>query len=370
MHMNQVTRKRLIWAAVFVGFWTTLGVLASIESYIAQLTYDKRISWGLAFGRTFKDVGAFAFLSLGIIWLCKRLPLIPGRWRTWFLIHFCVSFVFALGHVALISILMAGEKSVQTGEILTFGYLFQKLAVHYTLSNVLKYWILVLGCLGWHYYRGYRERERQAAALNEELVRARLQALRMQLNPHFLFNTLNAISALIHDNPEAADKMLVRLSELLRLSLDQDKPQELPLREELAFLDRYLDIEKIRFGDRLQVERRIEPETRDAMVPCLILQPLVENAIRHAIEPMETAGRLTICAEKRDTTLHLRVIDNGPGLDPEKMENTHGGIGLSNTRSRLSHLYGEAARLLLIPLAEGGLEVHIELPFRTGTRQD
>ncbi len=369
MPLSQPARKRLIWISVYFGFWIALAVLASFESYIAQVFWDKPIPLGLALRRSFKDIGSFAVLSLAVLWLCRNFPFNPARRGRWIAVHAGISILFACAHVAMISFLLAGEKSVQTGDVLTFSSLFQKMAVHYTLSNIIKYWGLVLGCLGWAYYRGYRERERQAAALNEELVRARLQALRMQLNPHFLFNTLNAISALIHDNPEAADRMLVRLSELLRLSLDQDRPQELPLREELEFLNRYLEIEKIRFGDRLHVEQRVDPDTLGVLVPCLVLQPLVENAIRHAIEPMEGIGHLAICAEKKGEVLHLRVKDNGPGMTADKPAKTEGGIGLANTRSRLKHLYGDNGKLELVPLAEGGLEVHITLPFRTAPEE-
>src|SRR6266513_5199202 len=132
--------------------------------------------------------------------------------------------------------------------------------------------MIVLAHLGWHYYRRNREREAQASALATELVRARLDVLRMQLNPHFLFNTLHAISALIHEDPEAADRMVARLSELLRLSLDQSRPQQVPLSEEIDFLDRYLEIESTRFGDRLKIEKHVEPGTEEAMVPFLLLQ--------------------------------------------------------------------------------------------------
>src|SRR2546423_12618031 len=171
-----------------------------------------------------------------------------------------------------------------------------------------------LGLLGWLYYRRYRERELHTAELQRELVEARLEALRMQLNPHFLFNTLHAVSALIHENPEGADRVVARLSELLRLSLDQSKPQEVPLHEEMAFLDRYLEIEQTRFADRLKVERQVPPDVERALVPYLILQPLVENAIRHGIEPREDRGNIIIAARRSDGMLQLRITDNGAGL--------------------------------------------------------
>jgi two-component system, LytTR family, sensor kinase len=228
--------------SLYVGAWVVLGVLSAVEVFIAQQLWDKPITWTLAFRRSFKEVLAYAICTLAILWLCGRVRHEAGRRARWFLVHMLGALVFSVTHVAFISWLEAGERSVQTGEILTFNYLFGKLLISYTLSNIFKYWIVVLGYLGWHYYKAYRERERQAAALATELVQARLQALRMQLNPHFLFNTLNTISALIHENPDAADRMIVRLSGLLRRTLDRGDVQEAPLREELEFLRSYLEI--------------------------------------------------------------------------------------------------------------------------------
>jgi LytS/YehU family sensor histidine kinase len=225
------------------------------------------------------------------------------------------------------------------------------------------YWFIVICHEGWHYYQSFRERELHAAELQHELVEAKLAALRMQLNPHFLFNTLHAVSALIHENPDAADRVLVRLSELLRLTLDQSRPEEVALCEEMAFLEGYLEIEQTRFPDRLQIEKNVEPDTTEALVPFLILQPLVENAIRHGIEPNEKAGRLSIRASRSNGTLHLSVTDNGAGLDGAST-NPGKGIGLSNTRSRLRHLYGEKCILELVPVQGGGLEARIQLPFK------
>jgi LytS/YehU family sensor histidine kinase len=225
----------------------------------------------------------------------------------------------------------------------------------------------VLAHLGWTYYQGFREREKQTAALQRELVEARLEALRMQLNPHFLFNTLHAVSSLIHDDPEAADRVVARLSELLRLSLDHSKPQEVSLNEELAFLDRYLEIELTRFADRLKIERQIDPGVRNALVPYLILQPLVENAIRHGIEPREDSGHLAICARRNDGSLELRVTDDGAVLADPGAAHPREGIGLSNTRSRLRHLYGENFRFELVEARGGGLEARIEIPYHVET---
>lgn len=351
-------------AALFIALWTVLAVLGAIQSYVAQLVFDKPVPWGLAFRRSFEEWYSYGFISIGILWLCGRLRLEPGKTSTWVLKHLVAAVVFSIGYVVVLSALLAGEVSVQTGEILTFGYVFRKMAIHYVLLNLMMYWIVVFAHMGWDYYRRYRERELQAARLQRELVEARLAALRMQLNPHFLFNTLHAISALIHEKPEAADRMVARLSDLLRLTLDQSRPQEVSLREEMAFLDRYLEIEKTRFADRLTVETQLAPGVENALVPCLILQPLVENAIRHGIEPQETNGQLTISAKNTDGKLELCVIDNGPGPE-EKKSFPWEGIGLSNTRSRLQHLYGENYELELAAGDPHGMKARISIPFRT-----
>ncbi len=208
------------------------------------------------------------------------------------------------------------------------------------------------------FYRRSQERDR----LEASLARARLEALKMQLQPHFLFNSLNAIGALVHKDPDAADEMLAALSDLLRLTLETSGEQELPLRRELEFVERYLAIEHVRFGDRLRFEVDVAPETFAALVPTFLLQPLVENAVRHGLEPRSGAGVLMIRARRVGGTLRLSVTDNGIGLPNGKPERE--GIGLSNTRARLRELYGGAASLEL--RNADGLLVEVTVPFRTG----
>lgn len=344
-------------AILYVGVWVVLAVLTAVEVFIAQQLWDKPITWQLAFRRSFKEMLSYALCTLGVLWWCGRLRLQAGRRARWVLGHLAAAVPFSVAHVALVSWLEAGEISVQTGKPLTFGYLFHRLLISYTLSDIFKYWIIVLGHLGWRYYQAYRARERQTAALATELVQARLQALRMQINPHFLFNTLNTISALIHENPEAADRMVVRLSELLRRTLDRGDVQEVPLREELEFLRSYLGIEQMRFPDRLAVNYEIEPKTHELLVPHLILQPLVENALRHGILPREEAGRIDISARVVDGKhLELKVRDNGNGLATTQHNGTdgRGGVGLNNVRSRLAQLYGEAQEFVIGNAAGGG----------------
>ena len=351
---------------LYVAVWVVLAVLAAVELYIAQQLWDKPVAWSVACSRAFKEIFAYAICTLAVLWLCGRVRHEAGRRPRWFLIHMAGALGFSIVHVCFVAWLEAGEISVQTGKVLTFPYLFGKLIVTYTLSNVFKYWIVVLGYLGWHYYKAYRERERQASALATELVQARLQALRMQINPHFLFNTLNTISALIHENPDAADRMVVRLSELFRRTLDRGDVQEVPLREEIEFLKSYLEIEQMRFPDRLTVTFEIEPKAQDLLVPHLILQPLVENALRHGILPREEAGRVEISAHVEDGKhLEMKVRDNGNGLTATNGSNGREGIGLKNVRSRLAQLYGDAQQFEIGNVAAGGVEARIRIPCCT-----
>lgn len=230
--------------------------------------------------------------------------------------------------------------------------------------DVLVYWSLVGVCQAIMHYRQSQERERRAAELEARLSRAQLQALRMQLNPHFLFNTLNSIAALVYVNPRGADEMLGDLSHLLRRALDSMEEQEIPLAQELQFIGAYLSIEQKRFGERLRVEQNIPRELMNALVPALLLQPLVENAIRHGIEPQRDPGLISIQATRENNHLHLVVRDNGKGLPPAD-SNASGrrGIGLANTQARLRGLYGQDQSLSVEKAEPQGCRIEIRLPF-------
>jgi LytS/YehU family sensor histidine kinase len=229
--------------------------------------------------------------------------------------------------------------------------------------NVLTYWMILAFLQTLDYYHRYRERELRASQVEAQLARAELQALRMQLHPHFLFNALNSISALMYSDVEAADSMLARLSTLLRSRLADASPPEVSLKEELESLEQYLDIERIRFADRLTVRTTIAPDTVSALVPSLVLQPLVENAIRHGIAQRESAGLIEINTLRENGSLHLEVRDNGPGLSNATLPSS--GIGLSNTRERLRCLYGEAQSLELRNAARGGTVVEVVIPYHS-----
>ena len=214
------------------------------------------------------------------------------------------------------------------------------------------------------YYRRAKERDVQAVELTANLTRAKLDALRLQLQPHFLFNTLHAISTLVHRDANQADELIGDLSDLLRLSL-LTTDHEVPLARELDLLDRYLAIEQTRLGDRLRVVREIEPAALAALVPTFVLQPLAENAIRHGLEPRSAPGTITISARATAQSIFLSVADDGVGLANTDKLTARRGIGLANTEARLQALHGPAAKLELVTPPEGGLRVEITLPFKT-----
>lgn len=214
------------------------------------------------------------------------------------------------------------------------------------------------------YHRRYRDREQQAAAMQARLNEARLHALQAQLHPHFLFNTLNGIATLLRRDPAAAEEMLTSLSDLLRIALSGSDRQTIPLREELDFLDRYLAIQQMRFGDRLRSEQTIAPDTLECLVPALVLQPLVENAIRHGIEPSGRPGCVRVTAACTAGELALTVEDNGLGLAPLAQEKPGTGLGLSNVRERLMALYGDTHTFRLEQPPAGGAIVHLRIPIR------
>jgi two-component system LytT family sensor kinase len=230
--------------------------------------------------------------------------------------------------------------------------------------DVLVYWSLVGLCQAITNFRSSQERERRAAELEASLTSAKLQALRMQINPHFLFNTLNSIATLVYVNPRAADEMLGDLSELLRRSLDSMEEQEIPLEQELEFIGAYLSIEQKRFGERLRLEQSVPDGLLKALVPALILQPLVENAIRHGIEPQRGPGLISIEAKQENQHLHLIVRNNGRGLPGEDLNDTvRRGIGLANTQARLQGLYGQDQSFSFGRAEPQGCRVDIHLPF-------
>ena len=341
------------------AFWTFIGLSFAFQFYISSAKADLDVSWKQAVSYSLGDWYVFALLAIPVVWLARRFRFESGTRVKSAVVHGCGSIAFSLAFLVLRACVGMWQGAAN------FSEAFRPLLVKTWHFNLLVYWVIVAVSFAFGYYRKFRERELSAAELQKQLAQARLQALQMQLNPHFLFNSLHSIAALMHKDVEAADGMIARLSDLLRAALDSSDAQEVTLREEFDLLERYLAIEQIRFGDRLNVSIDAPPELLDARVPNLILQPLVENAIRHGVEPRAKPGRIELRAQSSNGTLVLEVSDNGPGLPSSQPMNE--GIGLSNTRTRLRTLYGEAHGFELRQSPEGGLLVRLTIPFRTAS---
>ena len=359
------------WGVVLV-ISSGLGFFFAAQMHFSSAAFGRTVSWGQALYWALGDWYEWAILSPPIFWLSRRFSFEGGRWRRSLGVHFFAGVVLSVAHLLLCGLAEQLQGWVE-GNRIAFPASFQRLFTNRFHFNLAVYGLVVCAWQAGAYYRKYREREAQAAELAGQLAQAQLHALRMQLNPHFLFNTLHAVSSLMLRDVMAANRMITRLGELLRLTLETTDQQEVPLKQELEFLGRYLEIEQIRFGDRLAVRMAVEPATLEAAVPNLILQPLVENAIRYAIEPNTGSGQIELSAVRNNGQLILQVSDDGPGGGWRESGDVAGaclareGIGLSNTRQRLRQLYGEGQNLDLQPRDSGGVLVRITIPFRTKT---
>jgi len=366
-----------LWISVLVG-WTLVGVSFTLNYYLFSDHYvaifrqppslREMLVWELPYWLL------WAALSPLVLRLVRRFPFERGRLVKSSLVHLLACLLFSIAHRA--AYLLVGW--------LLHVAVYRQLASISTVYNFLIFFNLPTGfmCYGTillvgyviGYYRRHQQEElkisRLEAALAQaqlEMTQAQLQALKMQLQPHFLFNTLNSISTLLDEDVEAADEMLARLGDFLRLTLENTGAQEVTLQEELEFLRCYLEIERVRFQDRLTVEMTIEPETLDARVPNLILQPIVENAIRHGVVARAGDGRVEIRSCRDDGRLRLQVTDNGPGLHAEggRGASVSHGLGFALTRARLERLYESDQRFSLADADGGGLRVTLEIPFNT-----
>ena len=351
------------WGLV-VAIWTFPGLAALSYYYLNQTVSGQAMSWAYAFVSTLPNWYIWAAMTPAILWLARRYRIERSNWKTMLLaIHLPAMVLFMLIH-SLVNLLLFYVTDMPGHDTLSTGLY----TVHFTTrvhANILTYWTVLGVYYAYDYYRMFRKREQQAAMLEIRLAEANLRALKMQLHPHFLFNTLNSIAALVRKNENrTAIKMLVQLGDFLRLALENKGVQEIPLKQELDFLERYLDIEKIRFQERLTVHVAAESAVLEAYVPNMILQPLVENAIHHGIAPHAEAGRIEIRAWLEDSKLLMQVRDDGPGLDPSK-KSRRGGVGLANIRERLENLYGDDNDFTLRNAEEGGLLASITIPFST-----
>ncbi|HEV2704378.1 MAG TPA: sensor histidine kinase [Pyrinomonadaceae bacterium] len=354
-------------ALVFIGFqYFTAAGLGQLAERVGQGTPAEPPSYAATFFWNFVRFYLWAALYPLIVLLARRFGLDKQSWARNVLVHLPASFLFATAHLAAYVVLYRALGGPRVELFSSVFEVFEFYFYRFLLLNMQLYWVCLIVICAHDYYRKYREEELKASELRTQLAQAQLQALKMQLHPHFLFNTLNAVSELVYQSPEKAERMITQLSDMLRLSLDRVGVQEVPLKQELDFLDKYLKIEQTRFQERLRVEMKIDPEALDSLVPNMILQPLVENAVRHGIAPRSRGGRIEIRAARADRMLHLDVCDDGLGLpaEPQQRGKKNGGVGLSNTRARLERLYGTSHRFELTSTPGSGLTVSLAIPFR------
>jgi two-component system LytT family sensor kinase len=334
-----------LWAAI-IGGWTLLSLLLAPEVYLHFLGAGRPIPWGQVVALTVTNTAIAVAFAPAIVWLTRRFNFDRGRWPASLAIHTAACLAFSVSHSGLYWLLCFASHG-ELGMLL-----FQR--VH---PNLITYWAIVGFTEALRHFEKSRQRERQ-------LAETRLELLRSQLQPHFLFNTLNTIAAMMHEDVGAADRMINRLSELLRLALEGASSHEATLDQEINFIQAYLEIHRARFGEGLELVLDVEPRVRSALVPGLILQPLVENALRHGFASRPTRGTIRIEARAHGDVLVLRVVDDGRGLQDPAVAEARRGLGLANTRERLEHIYPGRHRLSLERNPAGGAMATLTIPVR------
>ena len=347
------------------GTATLLGFFSAFQAfyYVSTFTEPKReASFVFLLLLNLNYWYSWALLTPAILWLARRFPLERATWMRSVPVHLLGVFLGTLTHVSLA---IAGRAAIyrwRGASLNSWTTEFQEMFFLNFDWEMMTYWTIVGLSHALRYHYEAQHRALAAAQLETRLVEAQLQTLQRQLQPHFLFNTLNTVSALMHRDVEAADAMLAQLGDLLRQSFETVGVQEVALAQELDFLRKYVAIEQARFRERLHITFDVAPDAEECLVPNLLLQPLVENAIRHGIGPRVEPGHVLVRAVRRGDTLELEVRDDGVGVPASQLADLVHGVGLSNTRSRLAHLYGERHRFTVSRPPAGGLSVSIVIP--------
>ena len=347
-----------IWAVGFV-MWTVLALLSATGAHVYTASIGSPESWAQLLTWNLLISTVWSLLTPVVYALSRRFTLDRSNWTTSLPLHLAACIVLTFLAAALI---------VYLDPLVTWTPERQVPFVVHTLARAFmdfqRYWYIVLITQAIAYYSKYRERELLSSQLEAQLALAQLEVLKIQLEPHFLFNTLNSIAALARNDGPAAENMTLQLADLLRFSLDAVGVHELPLSRELTFLQKYIAIQQTRFQERLLVEMDIQPNTLGALVPNLLLQPLVENAIRHGIGPRRAPGCIRIMTRQVFDELWMEISDNGQGLTRFGGPVPPEGVGLRNTRARLQQLYNGSHQMTLDDAPGGGCIVKIHIPFR------
>jgi two-component system, LytTR family, sensor kinase len=360
------------WKNWTIGFaiWTVVGISFGTRSYLYyQMNGTPAEFWDtlLNYMTDFYVWGAFSPL---IFILVKRVHIERGNifWGLAFHTFVGLLLVIVVTVITIPILWYLGFANLTIHPTLTAYFNKMALNAFYLHQGLIAYWGTVVVAHAYEYNRQVRIGRTRASELSAQLAQAQLAALKMQIHPHFLFNTLNSIAALLHEDVEMADRMITRLSDFLRITLQSSAASVVTLGEEVGFLQAYLDIERVRFRDRLIVELTIAPDVLDAQVPNLILQPLVENAVRHGISKQVAVGHLQIDARRQDERLLIQIDDNGPGRsngngNATSKPRTNGGVGLANTRARLKQFYGDFEFNIVDRKDRDGTTVILNVPY-------
>jgi two-component system LytT family sensor kinase len=351
------SKERWIWLLISAACLFP-ALLSVLQPYVLARLDRTSVSWqDIVFqGSEWLFLGALTPITY---YFARRFPLVRAKWKSTLGAHLVGSLALCVGWASLGMLLgLVLHRYPAVGPPLRAYVSWILITVPWSVFM----YFTVLGCVyAFSYFVEVKEREAHASRLAAQLAEARLGALRMQLNPHFLFNSLNALMVLVRErNTAAAAQMLELLSDVLRQALRSDPRPEVPLADELRFLEQYLAIEQVRFADRLRVQWSIEDRARASLVPGFIMQPIVENAIKHGIAKRADAGRVEISARVREGHLELAVRDDGVGMGATSVE----GVGLTNTKERLRMLYGNDASVIIRTPESGGTEVVLRIPLR------
>lgn len=350
------------WSAI-VALWLFVGLVLTIEVYFSTRPSRPDVEfWDVAQGQ-YQRAAFWAVLAPFVLWLRSAVPLRAGRWFGGIAFHFTVSLLVMAAYFLVRMFLLMLEEGTPLAE---FWPMARSSFYGRNLIDMGYYWSVIGAGYAFEVREKYQRESLKAAQLESRLIETELRALKHQLNPHFLFNTMNTIAVLVREGKnDAAVGLIARLSTLLRMSLDNTRVQTVTLRQELEFLTRYLEIQQARFGERLIFRTDTDPRSLNAVIPNLILQPIVENAILHGIAQRAAGGHVEIVTRVHEQRLEMEVRDDGPGFESDPRGRIKEGIGLTNTRERLDRHYGKDHQMVLRSEKGRGVTVSLVLPFQT-----